>query len=253
MIKGVVLTGCTESSLVPKGVDADPYLLPVHDRPMVHYTLECLARSGVQEVLLVTSRHAAPDFTHEFDDGSNLDLQLQYACHDQPSGTGQALALAESFADGGPIVVMHGDNIVERTIAGHLSDYSQQGSGARVLLTPVADPEPFAVAEFEDGKLVRIVDKPQVPPSDLVAVGIYMYDSAVFNMIRNLRHESRGNVELTDVNNAYLRQDELASGLLAGWWVSAGTSADDYQAACILVARDGANRELDIGLLRPTG
>lgn len=257
MIKGVVVAASGAGfRLAPMTVETSKFVLPICERPMVHFPLECLARSGVEDVLVVTDPSSAGDLIRTLDDGRDFGLRtLRYVCRDEPGGAADALALAEEFAEGSPLIVVQGDNIVERAIAGPLWDYRRQGTGARILLTPVAEPELYPVAVFEDGSLLRIVDMPEEAPSDLIVVGMGMYDANVFDVIRGLEPSDGGGREMTDLNNAYLERGELASGLLEGWWVEAGASPDDYQAACMLVARDGANHQIATGRheLRPTG
>lgn len=241
-MKGVVLAGGTGSRLTPLTKVTNKHLLPVYDKPMIYHSLECLAKSGIQDVLLVTGGNSAGDFLKLLKDGKELGLKsLYYAYQEGAGGIAQALLLAEDFADGTPIVLMLGDNIVERTIQDAIGGFRRQGKGARILLYPVENPELYGIAEVENSRIVRIVEKPKNSTSNLAVVGIYMYDHTVFDIVKTLKPSARRELEITDVNNAYLARGELAFTMLEGWWVDAGENIDYYLSSCQRVAQCGAN------------
>lgn len=241
-MKGVILAGGTGTRLAPLTTVINKHLLPVYNKPMIWYPLECLARSGIEEVLLVTGGNNAGDFIRLLRDGKQFGLKsLQYAYQDGAGGIAQALGLAEEFADGDPIALVLGDNILERTIEDVIQDYHEQPSGAKILLSPVENPQAYGVAEIENGQLIRIVEKPTDPKSNLAVIGIYLYDASVFEIVKTLKPSDRGELEITDVNNAYLSQGTLTYAVLDGWWADAGEDIDFYLASCNRVAKSGAN------------
>ncbi len=241
-MKGVVLAGGLGTRLLPCTKITNKHLLPVYDRPMVHYPLRCLVNAGIREVLLVTGGSFAGHFLQLLGNGKDLGLKdLHYTYQEGEGGIADALRLAEDFADGGKIAVVLGDNIIERHIRDVAEAYRQQGQGARILLKRVPDPERFGVPVFADGRIVRIEEKPKAPQSDFAVTGIYFYDHQVFDMIRNLEPSARGELEISDVNNMYLDRGQLQWSELEGWWSDAGTFASLLRAST-LVAETGANK-----------
>jgi len=248
-LKGVVLAGGFGTRLLPMTRVINKHLLPVYDRPMVFYPLRALVLAGIDDVLLVTGGNHSADFSDMLGDGSELGLsRISYAYQEGAGGVADALRLAEDFADGQPIVMMLGDNLVQYTIQPIISAFVKQlddhgGRGARVVLTEVDDPQHFGVVETDDNdNIIAIREKPQQPASNLVAVGIYLYDECVFEIIRTLKPSVRGELEITDVNNHYLREGLLGWSHLEGWWSDAGTVRSLYRASQ-LVADYGANGE----------
>lgn len=242
LIKGVVLAGGTGSRLWPLTKVTNKHLLPVYDKPMIYYPLECLVKAGIREVLLVTGGNDAGSFLRLLGNGKELGLKsLEYTYQDQPGGIAQALALAEDFADAEPIVLLLGDNIFQKSIAPAVRNFAKQGPGARILLKALDNPQAYGVAELNGDRVVGIEEKPAQPKSNLVVVGIYMYDRQVFDVVRTLKPSTRGELEITDVNNWYIHRGLMNSQLLDGWWADAGENIDFYLASCNLVARDGAN------------
>lgn len=242
-LRGVVLAGGLGTRLYPLTKVTNKHLLPVYDRPMVYYPLECLVKAGVTEVLLVTGGNNAGDFLRLLGNGKELGLsKLQYAYQEGEGGIADALSLAEEFAEGGRIVVVLGDNILERSIRPYVEAYRRQSKGARILLKEVPDPERFGVAEFDGDSLVRIVEKPAEPPSPYAVVGVYFYDARVFDIIRGLSPSARGELEITDVNNTYIGWGEMEYSILEGWWTDAGTFPSLLRANN-LVAEGGANND----------
>jgi glucose-1-phosphate thymidylyltransferase len=242
-MRGVILAGGLGSRLLPCTKITNKHLLPVFDRPMVHYPLRCLVQAGIDEVMLVTGGTFAGDFLQLLGNGRDFGLKdLHYTYQEGEGGIADALRLAEDFADGGKIAVVLGDNIVERSIRGAVEAYLAQDRGARILLKQVPDPERFGVPVFEDGRIVRIEEKPREPRSDFAVTGIYFYDHQVFEMIRDLKPSDRGELEISDVNNLYIERGQLEWSELEGCWTDAGTFPSLLRASQ-LVSETGANND----------
>lgn len=245
-MKGVVLAGGLGSRLYPLTKITNKHLLPVFDKPMIYYPVQCLVNAGITDILIVTGGNSAGHFLQLLRNGADFGLKrLNYAYQEGEGGIADALKLAESFADGDSICVVLGDNIIERNIKRAVDDFARQGGGAKILLKEVHDPERFGVATVRDGKVVRIVEKPKQPETNLAVIGIYLYDAAVFDICRTLRPSQRGELEITDVNNEYVRRGQLSYEILQGWWTDAGTFESLYRSAT-LVRESGANR-MDLG------
>ena len=241
-MKGVILAGGLGSRLLPCTKITNKHLLPVYDRPMIHYPLRCLVTAGIDEILLVTGGSFAGDFLQLLGNGKEMGLKdLHYTYQEGEGGIADALRLAEDFADGGKLAVILGDNIVERSIRGAVEAYQAQERGARILLKKVPDPDRFGVPVFEDGRIVRVEEKPRQPLSNYAVTGIYFYDHQVFEMISSLEPSDRGELEISDVNNMYIDRDQLEWSELAGWWTDAGTFPSLLRASQ-LVAESGANK-----------
>ncbi len=245
-MKGVVLAGGLGSRLYPLTKITNKHLLPVFDKPMIYYPIQCLVNAGITDILIVTGGNSAGHFLQLLRNGSDFGLKrLNYAYQEGEGGIADALRLAESFADGEEICVVLGDNIIESNIKRAVDDFRVQcqtgGGGAQILLKEVHDPERFGVATVKDGKVLKIVEKPKAPETNLAVIGIYLYDAAVFDITRTLKPSARGELEITDVNNEYLRREKLTSDVLNGWWTDAGTFESLYRAST-LVREGGANR-----------
>ncbi|RME43617.1 MAG: spore coat protein [Deltaproteobacteria bacterium] len=241
-MKGVILCGGLGSRLHPLTKVTNKHLLPVADKPMVYYPIETLVDAGVRNLLLVTGGDNAGDFLRLLGNGRAFGLEaLSYTYQEGNGGIADALRLARHFAGGEKIVVMLGDNIIGGNIRASLEAFEAQPKGARLLLKEVEDPSRFGVAEVVQGKIVRIEEKPSRPRSRLAVTGIYFYDAEVFDIIEGLTPSSRGELEITDVNNAYLARGTLEFDLLEGWWSDAGTFASLHRAT-ELVMKLGANR-----------
>lgn len=242
-MKGVVLAGGLGTRLLPLTKVTNKHLLPVYDKPMIYYPIECLVNAGIEDIMLVTGGNSAGDFLQLLGNGREFGLKDLHYTYQQGGNAGiaDALRLAENFADGERIVVVLGDNIIEGNIRRAVADFSRQDKGAKVLLKQVTDPQRFGVAELADGKVVGIEEKPQQPKSEYAVIGIYMYDDQVFDIIRTVKPSHRGELEITDVNNAYVRQGTLTYEILQGWWTDAGTLESLYRATR-LVAQGGANK-----------
>jgi glucose-1-phosphate thymidylyltransferase len=234
-VKGVVLAGGTGSRLLPLTKITNKHLLPVYDRPMVFYPIEKLVQAGVREVMVVTGGNAAGDFLRLLENGREFGLRrIHYTYQRGSGGIAAALALAEDFAEGEKLVAILGDNLFEEDLTPYVRAFKAQASGARILLKRVSDPERFGVATVRRGKVESIAEKPRRPESRLAVTGCYMYDAQVFDIIRTLKPSKRHELEITDVNNAYVRQGELAYDVLKGWWQDAGSSFEAYARAAML-------------------
>jgi len=241
-MKGVVLAGGLGSRLYPLTKITNKHLLPVFNKPMIFYPIQCLVNAGITDILVVTGGNSAGHFLQLLRNGSDFGLnRLNYAYQEGEGGIADALKLAEHFAEGDEIAVVLGDNIIEGNIKKAVDDFKKQGGGAKILLKEVHDPERFGVASVKDGKVVKIVEKPKVPESNLAVIGIYLYDPSVFDICRSLKPSNRGELEITDVNNEYLRRGNLTCEILKGWWTDAGTFESLYRSAT-LIRENGANR-----------
>lgn len=241
-MRGVVLAGGLGTRLLPLTKVTNKHLLPVYDRPMVYYPIQALANAGIDEVMLVTGGNSAGDFLKLLGNGKEFDLKrLNYTYQEGEGGIADALRLAEHFADGEPVCVILGDNIIEGNIARSAEAFRRQGHGAKILLKEVKDPQRFGVPVLDGKRVVKIEEKPADPQSPYAVTGMYFYDAEVFDIIRTLKPSGRGELEITDVNNAYIAAGSLTWDLLDGWWTDAGTIESLYLANQ-LVSRTGANR-----------
>lgn len=241
-MKGVVLAGGTGSRLAPLTRVTNKHLLPVYDRPMIFYPIQTLVNAGITDILIVTGGQNAGEFLRLLSNGRDFGLKhIHYTYQEGEGGIADALRLAEHFADSEPICVVLGDNIIEGNILDAVEAFDRQARGARILLKEVPDPERFGVPVLENGRIVRIEEKPRVPASHYAVIGIYLYDGTVFEKIRRLRPSGRGELEITDVNNMYLAEGTLEYSVLEGWWTDAGTFVS-LRRATNLVAETGANK-----------
>src|SRR6266446_7034875 len=212
-MKGIVLAGGTGSRLFPLTKITNKHLLPIYDKPMIYYPIQTLVDAGIREILVVTGGRNSGDFLRLLANGKEFGLKhLDYTYQEGEGGIADALALAEHFADGSSICVILGDNIIEGTIREAVDDFKNQKTGAKILLKEVVD-----------GKIVGIEEKPKKPKSNYAVTGIYMYDETVFEKVRVLVPSGRGELEITDVNNAYIREGAMTYAHLQGWWTDAGT------------------------------
>lgn len=242
-MKGVVLAGGLGTRLYPLTKITNKHLLPVYDRPMVHYPIQCLVNAGISDILIVTGGNSAGDFLQLLGNGADFGLEdLAYTYQQGEGGIADALRLARHFADGDKIAVVLGDNIIEGNIAKAVADFERQERGAKILLKEVEDPHRFGVASVDArGTVTKIIEKPKQPETNLAVIGIYMYDARVFEFIERLSPSERGELEITDVNNFYLADNTLTAEVLSGWWTDAGTFESLYRAST-LVREGGANR-----------
>jgi glucose-1-phosphate thymidylyltransferase len=241
-MKGVVLAGGTGSRLNPLTRVTNKHLLPVYDKPMVYYPIQTLVNAGIQEILVVTGGKNAGEFLRLLGNGRDFGLKhINYTYQEGEGGIAEALGLAEHFADGEPVCVVLGDNIIENNVRQAVENFKKQGRGAKILLKEVQDAERFGVAEIRGNSVVSIEEKPRNPRSNYAVIGIYLYDATVFQKIRRLKPSGRGELEITDVNNFYLEEGSLTYEILDGWWTDAGTF-ESLLRANNLVAETGANK-----------
>lgn len=228
MLKGVILAGGTGSRLYPLTKVTNKHLLPVGNKPMIFHPIEKLTGLGIQDILIVTGTEHMGDVLNLLGSGAEYNCRFTYKVQDQAGGIAQALGLAENFAGQDPIVVILGDNIFEDDLTAAARTYT--GNGAMILLKQVPDPQRYGVALLDGDNVIEIREKPENPPTSFAVTGIYFYDSRVFSAIRDLKPSRRGELEITDVNNYYIRQNQMSSALLEGWWTDAGTP-DSYRLA----------------------
>ncbi|MEP6911265.1 MAG: sugar phosphate nucleotidyltransferase [bacterium] len=249
-MKGVVLAGGLGTRLRPLTAVTNKHLLPVYDQPMIYYPIQTLVNAGITDIMIVTGGNSAGDFLKLLGNGKAFGLKhLNYTYQEGEGGIAQALALVEHFAGGDPVCVVLGDNIIEGNIAAAARAYRHQGGGAKIILKKVPDPDRFGVPELDGKRVLHIQEKPESPKSDYAVIGIYMYDGEVYDIIRTLKPSGRGELEITDVNNAYIKRDEMTWEELEGWWTDAGTF-ESLLHASKLVAETGANK---MDLNRATG
>jgi len=223
-MKGIVLAGGTGSRLFPLTKITNKHLLPIYDKPMIYYPIQTLADAGIDEIMVVTGGRNSGDFLRLLANGKEFKLkQMAYTYQEGEGGIAEALGLCEHFADGQSICVVLGDNIVEKSIRDAADAFRKQGHGARILLKEVHDAFRFGVAEFKGDHVVGIEEKPTEPKSNYAVTGIYMYDATVFDKIRTCKPSKRNELEITDVNNAYIREGTMTYSFLDGWWTDAGT------------------------------
>jgi glucose-1-phosphate thymidylyltransferase len=245
-VKGVILAGGTGSRLDPLTRITNKHLLPIYDRPMVSYAIEALVRAGVTELMLVTGGTHAGEFFRLLGNGHDYGIdRLLYAYQERPGGIAEALGLAERFVDGDRVCVMLADNVLERSFRASADAFTQQEKGARILLAQESDPEHLrhlGVPELAgDRRVVRIVEKPEDPPSEYAVTGIYFYDGTVWEVLPTLEPSGRGELEITDVNNWFVEQGTMEYDVLEGFWGDAGESIDAYYAVNDFVRANGAN------------
>jgi glucose-1-phosphate thymidylyltransferase len=242
-MKGVVLAGGTGSRLYPLTKITNKHLLPIYDKPMIYYPIRTLVDAGIREIMVVTGGRNAGDFLRLLANGKEFGLaHLDYTYQEGEGGIADALGLAEHFADGEKICVILGDNIIEGNIREAVDEFKRQDAGAKILLKKVPDAERFGVAEIADGKIAGIEEKPRKPKSNYAVTGIYMYDGGVFDKVRTLAPSGRGELEITDVNNAYIREGRMTFAWLEGWWTDAGTFDSLLRAANLVAETDRARR-----------
>jgi glucose-1-phosphate thymidylyltransferase len=241
-VKGVVLAGGLGTRLRPLTAVTNKHLLPVYDQPMIYYPIQTLVNAGITDIMIVTGGNSAGDFLKLLGNGKAFGLKhLNYTYQEGEGGIAEALALVEHFAAGDSVCVVLGDNIIEGNIADAVESYCKQDGGAKIILKEVPDPERFGVPELDGRQVVRIEEKPSIPKSKYAVIGIYMYDGEVYDIIRTLVPSGRGELEITDVNNAYIARNQMTWEELEGWWTDAGTF-ESLLRASTLVADTGANK-----------
>ncbi|HKR02232.1 MAG TPA: sugar phosphate nucleotidyltransferase [Pyrinomonadaceae bacterium] len=254
-MKGIVLAGGLGTRLRPLTIVTNKHLLPVYNQPMIYYPIQTLVNAGITDIMIVTGGNSAGDFLKLLGNGKAFGLKhLNYTYQEGEGGIADALSLVEHFAAGEPVCVVLGDNIIQGNIQRAVRAYRHQGGGAKILLKKVPDPQRFGVPELDGRRVVRIEEKPTEPKSDYAVIGIYLYDAEVFDIIRTLQPSGRNELEITDVNNAYIERDEMTWDELEGWWSDAGTF-ESLQHASNLVAETGANNmemqhAIEVGAVR---
>jgi glucose-1-phosphate thymidylyltransferase len=230
-LKGIILAGGLGTRLQPLTLVTNKHLLPIYDKPMIYYPIEKLVEAGITDIILVTGGNYAGDFLRLLGNGKEFGLShINYVYQKGEGGIAEALGLCEHYATGDSICVILGDNIFEDSIAAAVHDYSRVNIGGKIFLKEVHDPQRFGVAELNGDKVVSIEEKPRVPKSNYAVTGIYMYDADVFEVIKTLKPSGRGELEITDVNNHYIRNNAMRYEFMKGWWTDAGTFESLYHA-----------------------
>jgi glucose-1-phosphate thymidylyltransferase len=219
-MKGIILAGGTGSRLYPLTKVTNKHLLPVYDKPMIYYPLQTLIDAGLDDILIISGRGHAGHFLELLGSGSEWGVRITYEIQDEAGGIAQALGLAEGFADEEDVAVVLGDNIFQDSISEDVSGFK---GGSKIFLKEVPDAQRFGVAELDGDKVIGIEEKPEMPISNFAVTGLYMYDSNVFEVIRELKPSGRGELEITDVNNYYIDQGRMGYKVLDGHWSDAGT------------------------------
>jgi len=248
-MKGVVLAGGSGSRLYPLTKITNKHLLPIYNKPMIYYPIRTLVDAGIRDILIVTGGRNAGDFLRLLANGKEFGLtHLDFTYQEGEGGIAEALGLAEHFADGKKLCVILGDNIIESSIRDAVEQFRQQEKGARILLKQVSDAERFGVAEIQNGRIAGIEEKPKRPKSNYAVTGIYMYDETVFEKVRTLVPSKRGEMEITDVNNAYIREGTMTFSHLDGWWTDAGTFDSLLRATNLVAASEHSREQSETGV-----
>lgn len=222
-MKGVIIAGGRGTRLMPCTKVVNKSLLPIYDKPLIYYPIIKLRDAGITNILITSGSEHAGQFLDLLGSGKDLGVKLSYEVQEEPGGIAQALGLAEDFADNDKITAILGDNIFEHNLKNAVETFKNQKKGARIFLKEVIDPERFGVPEIEGDRIVNIIEKPKEPPTNYAVSGIYMYDSQVWSVIKNLKPSNRGELEITDVNNFYVQQGSMTYEILQGEWIDAGT------------------------------
>ncbi|MEK4512993.1 sugar phosphate nucleotidyltransferase [Paenibacillus sp. FSL K6-2524] len=222
-MKGIILAGGTGSRLYPLTKVTNKHLLPVGKYPMIFHSVYKLKQAGINDVLIVTGKEHMGDVVNLLGSGRDMGVSFTYKVQDEAGGIAQALDLAEQFVGDDQMVVILGDNVFEDDISPYVQNFQQQQSGAKILIQEVQDPKRFGVPELQGDRIVSIEEKPEQPKSSYAVTGIYMFDHKVFDIVKTLKPSNRGELEITDVNNAYINRNELTFDVLQGWWTDAGT------------------------------
>jgi len=235
-MKGIVLAGGLGSRLYPLTKVTNKHLLPVYKRPMIHYPIQTLVDAGITQILIVTGGKNAGDFLQLLGNGKEFGLRhLDYTYQEGEGGIAAALSLAEYFVDNDSVCVILGDNIYEKSVRDSVVEFDQRGRGAKIHLKRVENPQRFGVPIIDGDRILKIEEKPKIPKSEYAVTGLYMYDPTVFDIIKTLKPSGRGELEITDVNNAYIARSEMTYAVVDGWWSDAGTF-DSLLRTNILVA-----------------
>ena len=242
-MKGIILAGGLGSRLLPLTKITNKHLLPIFNKPMIYYPIETLVKAGIRDILIVTGGNNAGDFLKLLGNGKEFGLKhINYTYQEGEGGIAEALGLAEYFCGQEKFCVMLGDNIIEKNIISAVREFENQPNGAKILLKEVSDPQRFGVPILKNNQILKIEEKPSHPQSSYAVTGIYFYDPTVFDIIRPLKPSNRGELEITDVNNAYIKQGTMTWSTLEGWWTDAG-QFDSLLLANQLVSKTGANND----------
>jgi glucose-1-phosphate thymidylyltransferase len=238
-MKGIVLAGGLGSRLAPLTKITNKHLLPIYKKPMIYYPIQMLVDAGIKDVMVVTGGRNAGDFLRLLGNGREFGVsRLHYAYQEGEGGIAEALGLAEEFAEGERVVVVLGDNLLQKGIRRGVESFRKQKKGARIFLKEVEHPWEYGIAEIRGRKIVRIVEKPKNPPTHLAVIGVYMYPPDVFDIVKRLKPSARGELEITDVNNAYIRRGLMEFEIVEGWWLDAGENHEALLRANLIVARE---------------
>jgi glucose-1-phosphate thymidylyltransferase len=241
-MKGVILAGGLGTRLYPLTKVTNKHLLPVFDKPMIYYPLARLVEAGIDDILIVTGGNHAGEFLRLLGNGKEFGLkEIHYTYQVGEGGIADALKLAEEFVDGDKVVVILGDNVFEYSIKKYVDDFKKQKEGARILIKKVVDPQRFGVVSMEKGKITSIAEKPKKPKSNYIVTGIYMYDTEVFDFIKKLKPSKRGELEITDINNMYLKKNLLKYNILKGFWTDCGAFNSLLRANTLVAKKSGIN------------
>lgn len=247
-MKGVILAGGLGKRLYPLTKITNKHLLPVYDQPMIYYPIQTMIDAGIEDILIVTGGHHAGEFLRLLGNGKEFGLkEINYSYQEGEGGIAEALSLAEHFADGERILVILGDNMIEGNIRSAVDSFRAQERGAKILLKEVSDPQRFGVPDLQDGKIIRIEEKPKNPKSSYAVIGLYMYDEQVFEIVKKLKPSDRGELEITDVNNAYIDQGTMTYDVLEGAWTDAGTFESLYRATQIARTKKQSKTKQTVG------
>ena len=241
-MKGIILAGGLGTRLHPLTRITNKHLLPVYDKPMIYYPIEMLMKAGVDDVMVITGGNNSGDFLRLLGNGKQFGLKhLHYGYQEGEGGIADALKLCEDFVGRDKMIVALGDNIIEKNIRAFTDEFRRQAHGAKIILKEVSNPKEYGVAEVDGERIKKIIEKPKNPKTNLAVIGVYFYPNDVFKIINTLKPSKRGELEITDVNNAYLKKNQLTYNILDGWWQDCGESKDTLLEANIFVKRHGAN------------
>lgn len=241
--KGIILAGGSGTRLYPLTQVVSKQLLPIYDKPMIYYPIEAMVNAGIEDILIVCGGNHAGEFLRLLGNGKEFGLpHLNYTYQEGEGGIADALSLTRYFVGNDKVAVMLGDNIIEKNFKQAVDDFEKQEKGAKILLKEVPNAKPYGVAEVKDGKVLGIEEKPEHPKSNLAVIGIYLYDANVFEIVGKLEPSARGELEITDVNNAYIQRGEMTYSVLDGWWGDAGESFESMMEVSNLVLKTGANK-----------
>jgi glucose-1-phosphate thymidylyltransferase len=237
-MKGVILAGGLGTRLYPLTKITNKHLLPIYDQPMIYYPIRMLVDAGIRDIMIVTGGNSAGDFLRLIGNGREFGLShIHYTYQEQAGGIAEALSLTEDFVDDDKVVVVLGDNILEKGIGNAVRAFAKQDRGARIFLKQVEHPWEYGVAVTDGDRVTKIIEKPKDPPSDTAVIGVYMYPPNVFKIVRTLERSGRGELEITDVNNAYIERGEMEYDLVDGWWLDCGEDHEALLKASLTVAR----------------